>query len=390
MERVSISQCENYEYEKVEHAVFECLDHLTEMKCMIKKGSRVLVKVNLLKKNLPEDAVTTHPAVAEAIVRYLQKMECSVVLGDSPGGAFTQKRLEDIYRASGMQNVARNTGCDLNYDTSEAEVSNPKAEKLKHMNIIKIVEDVDFVVSAAKLKTHGMMTYTGAVKNLFGVIPGLTKAEYHLKMISIENFAEHLVDICEYVTPVFSVIDAVDGMEGDGPSAGKKRHVGLIMASESPYALDVAGAHLIGLKPEQVPTIQTAVKRGLCSQNVEDITILGCPLESVKIPPFQLPKSFDQDLFGRKVPGFLKQYLTDVLRAKPVFDYNKCISCGECKRGCPAGIIDMSSGKPKPDLGKCISCFCCHELCPVQAVDIKRHWLNRKLFDRKEGKHEQD
>jgi len=383
MESVSITQCENYDYEKVEKAVFECLNHLTEMKKVIKEGSRVLVKVNLLKKNLPEDAVTTHPAVAEAIVRYLQNMGCQVVLGDSPGGAFTQKRLEDIYRASGMLEVAEKTGCELNYDTSDVEVSNPKAEKLKRMQIIKIVEDVDFVVSAAKLKTHGMMTYTGAVKNLFGVIPGLTKAEYHLKLISIENFANHLVDICQYVAPVFSVIDAVEGMEGDGPSAGEKRYVGLIMASENPHVLDVAASHLIGLSPTQVPTIQIAAARGLCSGDVKDMTVWGCQLEDLHIPPFKLPKSSDQDLFGDKVPDFLKKYLTNALRAKPVFDYNKCISCGECKRGCPAGIIDMSSGKPKPDLGKCISCFCCHELCPVKAVDIKRHWLNRKVFDRK-------
>lgn len=383
MESVSITQCENYDYEKVEEAVFECLNYLTEMKKVIKEGSRVLVKVNLLKKNLPEDAVTTHPAVAEAIVRYLQNMGCQVVLGDSPGGAFTQKRLQDIYRASGMLEVAEKTGCELNYDTSDVEVSNPKAEKLKRMQIIKIVEDVDFVVSAAKLKTHGMMTYTGAVKNLFGVIPGLTKAEYHLKLISIENFAKHLVDICQYVAPVFSVIDAVEGMEGDGPSAGEKRYVGLIMASENPHVLDVAASHLIGLSPTQVPTIQIAAARGLCSGDVKDMTVWGCQLEDLQIPPFKLPKSSDQDLFGDKVPDFLKKYLTNALRAKPVFDYNKCISCGECKRGCPAGIIDMSSGKPKPDLGKCISCFCCHELCPVKAVDIKRHWLNRKVFDKK-------
>ena len=339
MESVSITQCENYDYEKVEEAVFECLNYLTEMKKVIKEGSRVLVKVNLLKKNLPEDAVTTHPAVAEAIVRYLQNMGCQVVLGDSPGGAFTQKRLQDIYRASGMLEVAEKTGCELNYDTSDVEVSNPKAEKLKRMQIIKIVEDVDFVVSAAKLKTHGMMTYTGAVKNLFGVIPGLTKAEYHLKLISIENFANHLVDICQYVAPVFSVIDAVEGMEGDGPSAGEKRHVGLIMASENPHVLDVAASHLIGLSPTQVPTIQIAAARGLCNGNVKDMTVWGCQLENLHIPPFKLPKSSDQDLFGDKVPDFLKKYLTNALRAKPVFDYNKCISCGECKRGCPAVSI---------------------------------------------------
>ena len=121
------------------------------------------------------------------------------------------------------------------------------------MQIIKVAEDVDFIVSAAKLKTHAMMTYTGAVKNLFGIIPGITKADYHFKMNDVDNFAAHLVDICEYAKPLFSVIDGVEGMEGDGPSAGEKRHVGIIMASEDPYALDYSALRLIGINPRKVP-----------------------------------------------------------------------------------------------------------------------------------------
>ena len=142
------------------------------------------------------------------------------------------------------------------------EISNPDAKRLKSMQIIKIAREVDFVVSAAKLKTHGMMTYTGAVKNLFGVIPGLVKADYHLRLNSVDNFADHLVDICEAVKPVFSIIDGIDGMEGDGPSAGEKRHVGLIMASDSPYALDEVASSIIGIEPMMVPTVRAA-KRNL-------------------------------------------------------------------------------------------------------------------------------
>jgi uncharacterized protein (DUF362 family)/Pyruvate/2-oxoacid:ferredoxin oxidoreductase delta subunit len=380
MEIVSIAQSKSYKQEEVEKAVYDCLDGIPGIKSRIKNGARVLVKVNLLKKNAPEDAVTTHPAVVEAIVRYLQGLGCRVIIGDSPGGPFTVKRLISIYKASGMTQVAENTGCELNYDTSAVDIVNEKAQKLKQMRIIKVAEDVDFIVSAAKFKTHGMMLYTGGVKNLFGVIPGLTKAEYHFKMNNAENFAHHLVDICEYIKPVFTIIDAIEGMEGDGPSAGEKRQVGLLLASENPYALDTVGAHIMGMQPLQVPTVKIAKERGLFSGELKDLSVKGLQLEDIHIPPFKLPGSLGKSLVSGKVPKFVEEFLINALRAQPVFNYDSCISCGECARGCPAKIIDMSSGKPKLDLNKCISCFCCHELCPKKAVDIKKHWLHKLLF----------
>ncbi|EGO65811.1 DUF362 domain-containing protein [Acetonema longum] len=380
MKTVSITECAAYGYEEVEKAVFACLDNLPGIKSKMVSGARVLVKVNLLKRNAPEDAVTTHPAVVEAVVRYLQAAGCKVIVGDSPGGPFTVKRLEGIYKAAGMTQVAEKTGCELNYDVAAVQVTNEQAQKLKSMQIIKIAEDVDFVVSAAKLKTHGMMVYTGAVKNLFGVIPGLIKAEYHFKMKSVENFAHHLIDICEYIKPVFTIIDAIEGMEGDGPSAGQKRHAGLILASENPYALDTAAAHIIGINPLTVPTVKLARDRGIFSGSLQDLTVKGTRLEDIHIPPFKLPGSLHDNLLAGAMPEFAANFLANILRAKPVFNYDLCISCGDCQRGCPARIIDMSSGKPVPDLDQCISCFCCHELCPKKAIDIKKHWLHKLLF----------
>ncbi|MBP2657144.1 MAG: hypothetical protein H6Q69_176 [Firmicutes bacterium] len=380
METVSIGACETYDYPKVEKTVFSCINCFSEIKTKMKSGSRVFVKINLLKRNVPEDAVTTHPAVVEAVVRYLQSTGCHVIIGDSPGGPFTVSRLRGIYKTTGMMQVAENTGCELNYDISAVDVINEKAHKLKHMQVIKVIQDVDFVVSVAKLKTHGMMVYTGAVKNLFGVIPGLIKAEYHFKMKSTENFAHHLIDICEYCKPVFSVIDAIEGMEGDGPSAGQKRHSGLILAAENPYALDTAAAKIMGIKPCNIPTIKVAAERGLFSGDIRDLLVQGVQLEDLQIPPFKLPESLHENLLAGALPTFVANFLENTLRARPVFNYDMCISCGDCQRGCPAGIIDMSSGRPVPDLDKCINCFCCHELCPKQAIAIQKHWLHRVLF----------
>jgi uncharacterized protein (DUF362 family)/Pyruvate/2-oxoacid:ferredoxin oxidoreductase delta subunit len=380
MNTVSIVRCEDYDFENVKKAVFEALDAIAAIKLNITKGSKVLVKTNLLMRKSPEDAVTTHPAVVEAIVRYLQDMGCKVVIGDSPGGPFTQGSLKAVYKAAGMVEVAERTGCELNYDTSVLEISNPDAKRLRTMQIIKIAREVDFVVSAAKLKTHGMMTYTGAVKNLFGVIPGLIKADYHLRLNSVDNFADHLVDICEAVKPVFSIIDGVDGMEGDGPSAGEKRHVGLIMASNSPYALDGVASKIIGIESSLVPTIKAASLRNIFDGDLKKVEIRGVQLQELNIEPFKLPKSINVNFIGGRVPKVFEKVVLNNLRPKPVFNYDLCVSCGDCKRSCPPGIIDMSSGKPVPDLSKCIRCFCCHELCPKKAVDIKKHWLYERIL----------
>jgi uncharacterized protein (DUF362 family) len=375
MNTINIVSCRDYEYENVKKAVYNALDGIVPIKQRINKGSRVLVKTNLLMKKNPEDAVTTHPAVVEAIVTYLQELGCRVIVGDSPGGPFTEWNLKAVYKAAGLYEVAERTGCELNFDTGVLTIENPEAKRLKSMQIIKIAREVDFVVSAAKLKTHGMMTYTGAVKNLFGVIPGMVKADYHLRLNSVDNFADHLVDICEAVKPVFSLIDGIDGMEGDGPSAGEKRHVGLIMASDSPYALDTAASSIIGIDP-----MMAAKERNLFSGDLKDAELKGIRPQDIRIEPFKLPASINVNFVGGRIPKVFEKVIMNSLRPKPVFDYDLCISCGDCKRSCPPGIIDMSSGKPVPDLNKCIRCFCCHELCPKKAVNIKKHWLYERLL----------
>jgi len=382
MDKVSIEKCKDYQYDTVEKAVFQCLDGIPAIKQKIKVQTKVLVKVNLLKGNRPEDAITTHPSVVQAIVRYLQALGCRVIIGDSPGSAlsFNEKLLHSVYKITGMMDVAKNTGCELNYDCSVVEVVNKAAKIVPNMQVTKIINDVDFIVSAAKLKTHAMMTYTGAVKNLFGVIPGRIKIDYHLKMNNTENFAALLVDICEYVKPVFSLIDAVEGMEGDGPSAGDKRHVGLILASENPYALDLAAIHIIGMNPMDVPTMVEVKGRNIFSSDLADVQVEGVQLQDIKLKPFKYPVTQSVSAMRGNVPKFVENFVLNKMRPRPVFDYNTCISCGLCAESCPPHAIHMLNNKPIVNIDKCIRCFCCHELCPKKAVHIKRNWLYDKLL----------
>lgn len=380
MIKVCIDKCSNYDEKIVKESIYRCLNEINSIKDKLKPGTSILIKPNLLKRNKPEDCVTTHPSVVKAVAEYLMEHGCKVIIGDSPAGPLNKKLLEGIYRATGMESVANSLGCELFNSIEYDEVSNSKALMLKKMQVISAVQKVDYVVSVAKLKTHCMMTYSGAVKNLFGVIPGLIKAEYHWKLNDEENFANHLVDICEYVNPLFTVIDAIDGMEGDGPSNGDKKHVGLILASENPYALDSAAVRLIGIDSQKVPTITVAKKRGIWSDLEEELEFPLFNLSNAKQSNFKLPESVKVNFLSSRVPKVIEERVVKTLKSKPQFLYDKCKSCGDCQRICPAQIIKMEAGKPYPDLSKCISCFCCHEVCPHDAVRIKKHWLYNLFY----------
>ncbi|MGM0396515.1 MAG: DUF362 domain-containing protein [Bacillota bacterium] len=374
MGQVGIIKCVEYNYEKVikdTEALLSGLDVLKDLKT----GS-FLVKTNLLKKNKPEDGVTTHPYVVEGVVKFLQSKGHTVIVGDSPGGSFNQVMLKSIYDASGISDVAKRTGCSLNYDTSSVQVKPPQAKVINNLKLVKAFTEVDYVVSCAKLKTHTMMTYTGAVKNLFGMVPGVTKADYHLKMNDVDNFANMLLDVCDYVNPLFSVMDGIQAMEGDGPSSGDIRNLGLLLASESPYELDYVATGITGLLDS--PTNNHAMLRGLLDP--QKISLYGVDMSDLQVEPFRRPGSTHVHFVSGRIPEFVTHFLMEKIRPYPEVDESLCVGCGVCAANCPPKVISMKNHKAVIDTTHCIRCFCCHELCPEKAIKVKRHPLHRMVF----------
>jgi len=202
-------------------------------------------------------------------------------------------------------------------------------------------------------------------------------------MNNIENFANAIVDICEYVRPDLSIIDGIEGMEGDGPSSGDKRFVGLIFASENPYALDTVASKIIGIDPLSIPILRVVKERNIFSVDINDIEFVGLKPQDIDIKQFKLPVSANVNFVGGRVPKFMENWILNNFRPRPVFNHNICVSCGICAQNCPPKAIDMSKGKPEVDLKRCIRCFCCHELCPKKAIDIKKHVIHETIFDRK-------
>ncbi len=378
-EPVSLIGCKEYDYETVKNAVRESFKNLGGIEKYIEPGDKVLLKINLLIKKKPEEAATTHPLFTKALAQVLIDYGATVIIGDSPGGPFNERMLKGIYKGCGIDRIAEETGATLNYNTNSVVVQNPKGKYLKELTIAEMVQEADKVISVSKLKTHGLTVFTGAVKNMFGIVPGLKKPEYHLAMPEVKDFSEALLDICLRGNPVLSFMDGIVGMEGAGPSGGDPREIGAVLASASPYHLDVVASSIINLKPEEVPIIQRCIERKICAENGEDIEILGEPVSKFFIEDYKIPKIETKKLVADWMPDFLKTFIDMRTRPRPVFNHALCIGCGNCAEACPPEVITMENHLPEVDLRGCIRCFCCQELCPERAVKIHRPWLLRTM-----------
>ena len=369
---VTIHSCNSYQTEEVRKALTAAIDDLGGFEPYIRPGERVLLKVNLVLSKGPEAAATTHPAFVAELARQLKDYGCTVIIGDSPGGAFNAAMLRRNYRVTGMMQAAEESGAELSYNTGTCKVACPAGKMLKNLTLTAMSQEADKVISVCKLKTHSMMTYTGAMKNMFGTIPGTVKAEYHVRMPRMEDFADALIDICEATKPVLSFMDAVIGMEGNGPTGGTPRKIGAVLAGANPYELDVVAAGLVGLDEQQVLTIKAAADRGLAPRAAAGVQVTGEDPEKYRISDFKLPDHIHSDL---SQGGFLPKFGMKLLRPRVAFDESRCVGCGDCAANCPAKVITMKNRRPTVDYRQCIRCFCCQELCPQNAVRVKESWI---------------
>lgn len=255
----------------------------------------------------------------------------------------------------------------------------------REFTLAKPVLDAGSIVNLPKLKTHGLTVFTGAVKNLFGCIPGLRKSKMHLRFSNLSDFCTMLVDLATVVQPTVSIMDAVVGMDGEGPSHGHPCKIGAILASRDPFALDAVAVTIVGEDPLKVPYLRIAreadlvARAGLGETRLERIEVVGESVSSFgdMRTRFKMPPSKASGGLGKwiKIGG---KYLS----AYPVIIQDKCRSCGACARACPPGAIAYQPGKtPIPDLNKCIRCYCCSEMCPFDAVELRKG-LMASLADR--------
>lgn len=374
----SLVKCASYDEAEVSAAIERAVDLIGGAESIFERGEKILVKINLLGAYQPEKRVTTHPAIVRGIIELVRKAGAEPIVGDSPGGINTPSSFRRLARITGIGPLCEEMGVELVlFDGDMRKLESPSGKLFRFFDAAGILQEVDGVVAAPVLKTHGLMKITCAVKVLFGLLSGVHKLQYHVKVPSRRDFADMLVDLYLAVKPKLTVVDAVIGMDGEGPAHGDPFSLGAIISAVDCLIADVAACRLIGIDPLSIYTTAAAAARGLV--DTEDLDLVGDPLESFRVDGFRLPKS---DLEDRELP-FARRLFRNLSTAKPALKSAvSCTSCATCQRLCPARAIDLQSGKPSFDYEKCIRCYCCEELCPEGAIERRNHWLVRPLARR--------
>ena len=385
MEETQVYAASCPDYSQAEGAIRALVEQMGGMGRFVRPGERIVLKANLLRAAPPESAICTHPAVVEAVAKLVKEAGGTPVICDSPGGALHKEAvLRSLYEKTGMAAAAAAAGAELSMDSSTRTVSLPEGRVLRQAEIITPVAEADGVIDLCKMKTHVLMSMTGAVKNLFGVIPGLSKVGYHATHPDHATFADVLLDLTGYVKPRLSLMDGILAMEGDGPgSSGTPRQAGLLLASANPLALDTAAGAIMNLPRQDNPVLLAAERRGLTPCRMEDVELIGGTVEELRMADYKFPASTKSNLmdFLGPLARPAERLCKKALSQTPRIDGAKCVGCGICAKSCPGQAIAMTAPGKKARISQkaCIHCYCCHELCPQKAVELHQSWLGRLL-----------
>jgi len=373
--RVALVACPDYDRERVANAVQKGLDLLGPNALSAAtgpEGSRVLLKPNLLRSAPASRGVTTHPSVFRAVATRLRQQGHSLSYGDSPNGMFTPLA---VARSCGIHAEAESLGVPLADFETGVDVSFPGGALDRRFSVARAAVEAECIVSLPRLKTHGLTTMTGALKNTFGVIPGGRKGEYHVTHPDAESFSRMIVDLNGAVPVHLVVMDAITVMEGNGPANGRLRPVGVLIITTDLVAADALGCRIMGIDPLAIPFIRMADDAGVGNARAANIEVLGEPLEKF------VCKDFDVRArpLGQNVPGFLIRVAKDLIVSKPVIDEETCSRCGQCIETCPTNPKSLRLKDPMQPhdvpqylYSTCIRCYCCQETCPTGAISIRR------------------
>ncbi len=363
---VTISSCKSYEFASIRASVTACLALLGGISRFVKPGMRVLLKPNLLSKNTPEQSVTTHPLVVQAVAELVRESGGIAWIGDSANSSVKENESALLWQQTGMAEAAQKAGAKL---VPFKGVSWKRLHDYDYM-IARPVLDADLVINLPKLKTHTQTLYTGAVKNLFGVIPGARKTAAHIHAPGMTDFSRVLVDVLQIVKPALTIMDAVIGLDGNGPGAAGTPHAyGCIGASADPVALDTVFTRAMGYRPGEVIHLVQASERQLGVVDINQITVEG-DKAVLNFGRLQLPTSH----WFFNMPSWLSSPVANRIKQHPVVEAAKCTGCGTCTTVCPPKVI--TDGKPPTfNLQDCIGCMCCGESCPEGAITPKRTWI---------------
>ena len=374
--RVALVRCNTYQSEPVYAALSRGVELLGGTDRFVSPGERLLLKPNLLTGVDPDEMVTTHPAVLGAAVRLFREAGATVCFGDSPG-------LENPARAAeraGLMEAGIRSGGDFVDFSDGARVETPEGSLVSSFPIAQAVHECDGIINLPKMKTHQLTRITGAVKNLFGCVPGKRKALYHLQFQDPTVFSTLLVELGLQLRPRLHIMDGIVAMEGNGPRGGDPNPLGVLILSEDPVAVDATFCRLAAMDPSFVPTTVIGERKGLGRFAEGEIEYLGDRLEVLMDRGFKVVR---KPVYSNASYAHYTIIKNAVL-PRPVIDEANCKRCGRCVEACPVPdkalhFEDDRRQPPRYDYDLCIRCYCCHEMCPERAIGRKTPLLGRIL-----------
>ncbi len=382
---VSVVRCNDYEFESLRAALSEVLAPLGGMSTFVKPGERIGLKPNVLLPSSPEAAICTHPLLVAAVALAVKEAGGHPVVVESPGAGVIPLKtvMERVFRKAGYREAADRYGFELSTEVDPQAVALPEGNTIHRVEVLGPILRCDAIINLAKFKTHGFMIFTGATKNLFGVIPGLTKVGYHGKFADPLRFGGMLLDVASYVKPRLSLVDGILAMEGKGPgTGGTPRLLGLLLAGTDTVAIDAVCCRIAGVDTGAVPVLAVARERGLWSGRAADVDSVGVPVAQLVLKDFVMPiKNVGAAGSGETgfVSGMARSLLRNGFSPRPRPEVGPCTLCGSCEQACPGQAIamDKKARVARVDDAKCIRCYCCHEVCPNAAIELQFTGMGR-------------
>lgn len=224
------------------------------------RGTRVLLKPNMVEPSRRIRHMTTHPAVIVAATEVFRDWGASVTIGEAPGHV---RDTDMALVESGIDGAVRDAGvqfADMNYESVGWRNNRGRRSPLDGFWLPKSVLEADYIVSLPKMKTHHWMGVTASMKNLYGVLPGIQYG-WPKNVLHHAGIPESVYDINASLPSLLTIVDGIDYMEGDGPIMGSLKPMGLIIVGTNLPAVDATVARIMGLVPERVPYLALAADR---------------------------------------------------------------------------------------------------------------------------------
>ncbi len=349
------------------------------------RNQRVIVKPNLLMPSKDEKAIITHSEFFRAVVQIVKQSGGRPVLLESPA----IHSLAHTIQKTRYAQVVKSEDIEVADPSKTRRLTYEGAKKFKHLEISEAYFDADIILNLPKFKTHGITYITGAVKLLFGAIPGVEKSKMHLRAPTPEEFSDFILDLYGAMNygfsppkPIIHIMDAILVQEGEGPGpAGKPKWLNAVLCGENGIAVDYVATRIAGLDIKKALTVVKGFKRNYGVSCADEIEVIGEAIPQMQAGDFQPATggSLFSNMFRWPIttPVFKNLFLD-----RPVPQESICTLCYQCKKICPSGAIRASDGKkkvPSYDYNACIRCYCCLEICPEAAIRKERGWLQWAL-----------